>query len=127
MTYETWGVFVATGDQLLMALSALANSHRLRILACLTTKGRTYISQLARDVGISRPLLHLHLQKLEDAGLVTGKLELSSDGKALNFFEVTDFNITLNPSSIADAVKSLTTSPPKADADTLSQKGNQHD
>jgi predicted transcriptional regulator len=30
-------------------------------------------------------LLHLHLQKLEEAGLVTSQMELSDDGKALNF------------------------------------------
>ena len=54
-----------SGDQLLAALSALANSHRLRIVAVLSAGGRNYVSQLAREVGISRPLLHLHLKKLE--------------------------------------------------------------
>jgi|ERR1700726_84655 DNA-binding transcriptional ArsR family regulator len=103
----TTPVFV-TGNQMLRALLALANPHRLRIVAALRSKGRNYISQLARDVGISRPLLHLHLQKLEEAGLVTSKLELSGDGKALNFFEVTDFNFELSPTSITAAIKSLT-------------------
>ena len=92
---------------MLRALLALANPHRLRIVAALRSKGRNYISQLARDVGISRPLLQLHLQKLEEAGLVTSKLELSGDGKALNFFEVTDFNFELSPASITAAIKSL--------------------
>lgn len=99
-----------TGDQLLAMLSALANPHRLRILAALTRDGRNYVSQLAREVGISRPLLHLHLQKLEEAGLVTSKLELSSDGKALNYFEVTKFAFELTPAAIAEAAKSLTDS-----------------
>jgi DNA-binding transcriptional ArsR family regulator len=98
-----------TGDRLLAVLGALANPHRLRIVAALTANGRNYVSQLAREVGISRPLLHLHLQKLEEAGLVTSKLELSSDGKALNFIEVADFNFGLTPSAIVDAAKSLTT------------------
>ena len=97
-----------SGDELLVALAALANPHRLRILARLTSDGRNYVSQLARDVGISRPLLHLHLQRLEEAKLVTSKLELSSDGKALNYFEVTDFALHLTPPSIVAAVKSLT-------------------
>ena len=99
-----------TGDKLLAALSALANPHRLRIVAALTKGGRNYVSQLAREVGISRPLLHLHLQKLEEAGLVTSKLELSSDGKALNYFDVATFDIELTPAAIADAAKSLTDS-----------------
>jgi len=95
------------GEQLLVILGALANAHRFRILSVLSKKGRTYVSQLARDVGISRPLLHLHLQKLEAAGLVSSKLELSADGKALNYFEVTDFAITLTPSAIVEAAASL--------------------
>lgn len=97
-----------SGDQLLAMLAALANPHRLRIVAALSTGGRNYVSQLAREIGISRPLLHLHLQKLEDAGLVTSKLELSPDGKALNFFEVTPFGLTLTPPAIAQAAQTLT-------------------
>jgi predicted transcriptional regulator len=95
---------------LLAMLSALANPHRLRIVAALSRDGRNYVSQLAREVGISRPLLHLHLQKLEGAGLVTSKLELSSDGKALNYFEVVKFDLELTPAAIAQAAKSLTES-----------------
>lgn len=97
-----------TGDRLLAVLAALANPHRLRIVAALKADGRNYVSQLAREAGISRPLLYLHLQKLEEAGLVTSKLELSSDGKALNYFEVTDFAFELTPQAIAAATKSLT-------------------
>ena len=97
-----------TGDQLLAILAALANPHRLRIVAALTRDGRNYVSQLARELAISRPLLHLHLQKLEEAGLVTSKLELSADGKALNYFEVVKFDFELTPETIAAAAKSLT-------------------
>jgi DNA-binding transcriptional ArsR family regulator len=97
-----------TGDDLLAMLAALANPHRLRIVAALSSGGRNYISQLAREIGISRPLLHLHLQKLEEAGLVTSRLELSRDGKALNYFDVTDFGIELTPAAIAKAADSLT-------------------
>ncbi len=89
-------------------LAALANPHRLRIIAALTSGGRNYISRLAREIGISRPLLHLHLQRLEEAGLVSSRLELSRDGKALNYFEVTDFAIDLTPRAIAEAANSLT-------------------
>ncbi|MBI5940270.1 MAG: winged helix-turn-helix transcriptional regulator [Caulobacterales bacterium] len=100
-----------TGDQLLAKLAALASPHRLRIIAALQTGGRNYISALARDLGISRPLLHLHLAKLEEAGLVASQLELSADGKALNFFEVTGFALQLTPEAIARAAASLTSKP----------------
>jgi predicted transcriptional regulator len=92
---------------MLLVLAALANPHRLRIVAALRENGRNYVSQLAREVGISRPLLHLHLQKLEQAGLVMSQLELSNDGKALNYFEVTDFSFELSPTAISKAAKSL--------------------
>jgi DNA-binding transcriptional ArsR family regulator len=99
---------IPDGDRLLAMLAALSSPHRLRIVAALQTGGRNYVSQLARELGISRPLLHLHLQKLEEAGLVASKLELSGDGKALNYFEVTGFQLDLSPAAIAQAVASLT-------------------
>jgi DNA-binding transcriptional ArsR family regulator len=100
-----------TGDQLLAMLAALASPHRLRIIAALQAGGRNYISQLARELGVSRPLLHLHLAKLEEAGLVTSQLELSANGKALNYFEVADFAFALTPAAIAEASRSLTSKP----------------
>jgi DNA-binding transcriptional ArsR family regulator len=99
------------GDQLLATLAALANPHRMRVVAALAGGGRNYVSRLAREIGISRPLLHLHLQKLQDAGLVTSKLELSKDGKALNYFEVTEFAFYVTPATVADATKTLTAKP----------------
>lgn len=104
-----------SGDQLLTMVAALANPHRLRIVAALAANGRNYVSQLAREVGISRPLLHLHLQKLEEAGLVTSRLELSRDGKALNYFEVADFAVELSPAAIVEAARSLTAAAPKSE------------
>ena len=100
-----------SGDQLLAMLAALSNPHRLRIVAALKSGGRNYVSQLARELGISRPLLHLHLQKLEDAGLVVSQMELSADGKALNYFDVSDFSVGLTPAMIAEAAQSLSTNP----------------
>ena len=97
-----------SGDKLLLRLLALASPHRLRIIAALHQGGRNYVSRMARDIGISRPLLHLHLQKLEEAGLVTSRLELSADGKALNYFEVSDFALGLTPAAIAAAAATLT-------------------
>ena len=99
---------IPDGDQLLAKLAALSSAPRLRIVGALATGGRNYVSQMARDLGLSRPLLHLHLQKLEEAGLVTSQLELSADGKALNYFEVADFLLELSPAAIAQAAASLT-------------------
>jgi predicted transcriptional regulator len=95
------------GDQLLGVLSALASPHRLRIVGVLQTGGRQYVSQLAREIGMSRPLLIMHLQRLEAVGLVNSNLELSDDGKAMKYYEVTPFALQLTPALIAEAARSL--------------------
>ena len=97
-----------TGDQLLKLLTALANPHRLRILAALSER-QAYVSELARELGISRPLLHMHLQTLQKAGLVVGRHEVSAEGKALRYYEVTDFDEHLTPKRITAAANSLST------------------
>ena len=96
-----------SGDHLVEMLAALANPIRLRILARLAG-GRDYVSHLAREIGISRPLLHMHLQRLEAAGLVVGTLELSDDGKAMKYFEVADFDLHLTAESLSQAAATLT-------------------
>jgi predicted transcriptional regulator len=95
-----------TGDHLLRVLTTLANPHRLRVVAVLARE-RNYVSQLARELGISRALLQVHLRKLEAAGLVSATIEVSEDGKAMKFYEVAPFAVLLSPGAIAAAARSL--------------------
>jgi predicted transcriptional regulator len=97
-----------TGDTLLKVLATLANPHRLRVVAALAGE-RNYVSALARDLGISRALLQVHLRKLESAGLVESSIEVSGDGKAMKFYEVTPFAVNLTPDTIRSAARTLTT------------------
>ena len=106
MKNDLEGLKIQSGDELLRVLAALASPHRLRIFSALSA-GRNYVSQLAREVGMSRPLLYMHLQRLEAAGLIAGKLELSQDGKAMKYYEAVPFAITLTPESIAGLARSL--------------------
>ncbi|MEU5863164.1 MULTISPECIES: winged helix-turn-helix domain-containing protein [unclassified Nonomuraea] len=101
-----------TGDELVEMLAALANPLRVRILATLSA-GRDYVSHLAREIGVSRPLLHMHLRRLEAAGLIVGTLELSEDGKAMKYYEVTDFDLHLTAAALAEAAKTLTAPDPE--------------
>jgi DNA-binding transcriptional ArsR family regulator len=101
-----------TGDELVEMLAALANPLRLRIMATLARQ-RDYVSHLAREIGVSRPLLHMHLQRLEAAGLIVGSLELSDDGKAMKYYEVADIDLRLNAATLAEAAKTLTPSDPQ--------------
>ena len=101
-----------TGDELVEMLAALSNPIRLRIVAKLAG-GRDYVSHLAREIGVSRPLCHMHLQRLEAAGLIAGNLELSEDGKAMRFYQVADFDLHLTASTLTEAAESLTRSDPE--------------
>jgi len=101
-----------TGDELVEMLAALANPIRLRVVAKLAG-GRDYVSHLAREIGVSRPLLHMHLQRLEAAGLIVGNLELSEDGKAMKYYELADFNLHLTASVLAAAAETLTRTDPE--------------
>lgn len=104
-----------SGDEFLQMLMALANPHRLRILAALSER-ENYVSELARELGIGRPLLHMHLQTLEKAGLVVGRHEVSAEGKALRYYAVADLDERLTPERISEAVKTLSTDDPSRKA-----------
>jgi predicted transcriptional regulator len=95
-----------TGDDLLRVLATLANPHRLRVVAALAQE-RNYVSQLARELDISRALLQVHLRKLEAAGLVSATIEVSDDGKAMKFYEVAPFALQLTPETIMVATRTL--------------------
>ena len=95
-----------TGNELLRVLATLANPHRLRVVAALAEE-RNYVSQLARQLGISRALLQVHLRKLEAAGLVSAAIEVSEDGKAMKFYEVAPFALQLTPKTIMVAARTL--------------------
>ena len=96
-----------SGDGLVGFLAALANPHRLRVVAALSG-GRNYVSQLARELGVSRAVLQVHLKKLEAAGLVTSRMEVSDDGKAMNFYEAVPFSVHLTPERLREAEATLT-------------------
>ena len=106
MLEESFAGEGVTGDALLQALATLANPHRIRIVAALAQE-RNYVSRLARDLGISRALLQVHLRKLEAAGLVSASVEVSEDGKAMKFYEVVPFALYLTPDTISVAARTL--------------------
>ncbi|WP_233571659.1 ArsR/SmtB family transcription factor [Cellulomonas triticagri] len=88
---------------LTLVLGALASPQRLRVLAELGRES-VHVSELARRVGMSRPLLYGHLTRLEQAGLVVGHHSVSPDGKALRHFEVVPFDLHVTPATVARAV-----------------------
>ena len=87
---------ISTPEDYVKVFDALSHPIRIKILGLLA-KERQYVSELARIVNISRPLLYMHLKKLETAGFITGHAEISSSGKAIKYYESLNFEITINP------------------------------
>ncbi len=96
-----------TGDALLALFEALSNPHRMKIIAILV-EGKQYVSQLAREAEMSRPLLYMHLQRLEKAGIVKTEMKISGDGKAMKYYELLPFDFHITPEMIREATKTLT-------------------
>ena len=94
---------ILTSEQLVATLTAIAHPLRMRIIAELA-EGRVHVSELARRLGMSRPLLYMHLDRLEKAGLVTGQLELSEDGKAMKYFELVPFEVRVTAETVVRAL-----------------------
>jgi len=75
---------------------ALSHPMRIKIVGILADE-RKYVSELAKELQMSRPLLYMHLKKLEDADLVTASYEVSESGKTMRFFTLRTFDIHLSP------------------------------
>ncbi len=93
-------------DDLLKVFDALSHPLRIKILGILFKK-RQYVSELARTVNISRPLLYMHIRKLEAANLISGNYELSEDGKAMKYYEIRQFDLRLTPELLYEFSKSI--------------------
>ena len=93
-----------TLDEIINFCGTLSNKHRLCIIAALSEK-RKYTSELASELEISRPLLYLHLQKLEEVGILKGKTELGKRGRARKYYELCDFELCLTGEKIKEMLE----------------------
>jgi ArsR family transcriptional regulator len=86
-------------------LNALGNEHSLTILAILA-KSECYVSELAKEVGISRPLLYLHLKKLENVDLVESEIRhFEEPPYTKKFYKAKNFELVLSLSKIKEILK----------------------
>jgi predicted transcriptional regulator len=92
---------------------AVGHTQRLRIIGELAS-GPVHVSELARRLGLSRPLLYMHLDRMEKAGLVTGRLELSADGKAMKFYDLMPFEVRLTVDTVLDVLREDEENPRRA-------------
>ena len=88
-------------QKLVKTLKALSNPIRLRIIASLTDEPKhTYA--LAKELGLSYPLTHLHLKGLRKMGLVKEiKEEQKAEGlPTIKIYAPSEFELTLTPETI---------------------------
>lgn len=81
-------------EEYVTLFDAFSHPVRIKIIGVLTN-GRQYVSELARLVNISRPLLYMHLKKLETAGLVESTMEISDNGKAMKYYTLLNFELQI--------------------------------
>ncbi|WP_148882448.1 ArsR/SmtB family transcription factor [Thermococcus aciditolerans] len=87
---------VQSVEELATVCDALSNPVRVRILKLLCQK-EWYVYELAKELGISRQLLYLHLKKLEKAGLVESELRLEPDDpRAKKYYRARPFRLVID-------------------------------
>lgn len=92
-------------QSLAQLLDALGNEHSLKIMSILAN-GECFVSELAKMVGVSRPLLYLHLKKLENAGLVESEIRhFEEPPYTKKFYRAKKFELILSLDRIKDIVK----------------------
>ena len=85
-----------TIEELVKIGEAIGNPIRVRILKMLC-ENEWYVYELAKELGISRQLLYLHLKKLEKAGLVESELRLDpGDPRAKKYYRARQFRIVID-------------------------------
>ena len=96
---------------------ALSHPARIKIIGILA-EGRQYVSELARLVNISRPLLYMHLKKLETARLVTSAMEISESGKAMKYYTLEDFELQVTKELLNELSQNIIIETPSKDSDS---------
>ncbi|MBU3967288.1 MAG: transcriptional regulator [Euryarchaeota archaeon] len=67
--------------------------------------GEYFVSELAKMVGISRPLLYLHLKKLENAGLVKSEIRhFEEPPYTKKFYKAKKFELLLSLDRIKEII-----------------------
>lgn len=89
---------------LVKTMKALANPIRLRIIALLEKEPK-HAYALAKELGVSYPLAHLHMKGLKKMGLIEEIEHEEREGRpSVKTYAPTDFEIVLSSKMIHDVV-----------------------
>jgi len=93
-------------------VKALDNLVKLKILALLIEEGSKSITAISKELNINFSTAHKYLEQLEAASLVTSKQV--SENRLKRLFYISDFDVQLSPSGIANLISSSSKIPSKA-------------
>lgn len=89
---------------LVKTLKALSNPIRLRIIASLAEEPK-HAYALAKEMGLSYPLTHLHLKGLRKLGLIREiEQDKRTEGRPTRTYAPVEFELHLTPEKIRDTV-----------------------
>ena len=100
------GFAPANYGEFIRLFDALSHPTRIKIVGILARE-RKYVSELAKLINLSRPLLYMHLKKLEDAAIVTDSYEISNSGKTMKYYELKPFSIHLTPELLTEVARTI--------------------
>ena len=103
-------------EDYISVFDALSHPVRIKIIGILA-EGRQYVSELARLVNNSRPLLYMPLKKLETARLVTSAMEISESGKAMKYYALEDFELQITKELLNGLSQNIIIETPSKDSD----------
>ena len=91
----------AQQQEMVKILKALANTIRLRMIASLHEEPKN-IYALAKELGLSYPLAHIHLKGLKKLGLVkeVREVQQAKGLPSVKYYAPSDFELILTPESI---------------------------
>lgn len=92
-------------EKLVKTLKALANPIRLKMIASLEEEPK-HAYALAKEMGLSYPLTHLHLKGLRKLGLIEEiRQEARAEGRPLTkIYTPARFELVLTPESIRETM-----------------------
>lgn len=88
------GLDLTNYEEYIKIFDALSHPMRIKIAGILAVE-KKYVSELAKIMQISRPLLYMHLKKLEEASLVNSHYEISASGKTMKYYELKTFSMVI--------------------------------
>jgi len=97
---ETNALILSTYEDYTKIFDAFSHPMRIKIAGILAVE-KKYVSELAKIMQMSRPLLYMHLKKLEEASLVNSHYEISDSGKTMKYYELKSFSIELTSHLLA--------------------------